>query len=102
MDECPKHLAPKDSPSTHSIFSPGSAIKDGRNDLSFDTRPPTSEELETCKWVTLTLDEFWDPKSKRFHEEEEKLESLNPTSRFNKDIMSLLRTLTDISDIFDD
>ncbi len=52
--------------------------------------------------MTLTSDEFWDPKSERFHEEEEKLESLDPTSRFNKDIMSLSRTLTDISDIFDD
>ena len=107
VDECPKHLALKDNPSTHSVLSPdeqvGVPLRIAGTIYVFQTRTPTAEEIETCKWVALMSDEFWDPKSERFYEEEEKLESLDPTrNKNNRDIMLLSRTLTDKNDTFDD
>jgi hypothetical protein len=63
VDECPKHLAPRDNPSTHSIFSPQD---DFRIPLmlqgvtsSFPTRTPTKHEIETCQWVYLSNEYDW-------------------------------------------
>lgn len=80
VDDCPKHLAPRDNPSTHSIFIPDQQVRVPLRLVGpvsvFDTRTPTKEEIDTCKWVTLTNDEHWDPQSAMFNEEEEKVEYL--------------------------
>jgi hypothetical protein len=107
VDDCPKHLAPKDKPSTHSIFSHEDQVhiplRMAGTMSVFDMRTPTKEEIEIFKWVLLTSDQFWDSRSETFNEEEEKLEYLDRTLiRNNRDIMSLSRTLTFISDTFDD
>jgi len=74
VDDVPLHLAPRDKPSTHSIFSPKDEftiplIMKGIFSCFF-TRTPTWEEIETCKHVKLT-DEFnWDPHSGDFQEQE--------------------------------
>jgi hypothetical protein len=74
VDDVPLHLAPRDKPSTHSIFSPKDEftiplIMKGIFSC-FSTRTPTWEEIETCKHVKLT-DEFnWDPHSGDFQEQE--------------------------------
>jgi len=76
VDDTPIHLSPINQPSTHSIYFPDEDI---RLQLSlkgcisyFHSRIPTNEEIESCKWITLTSDEPWDPHSLHFQEEEER------------------------------
>ncbi len=74
-DDCPRHLSPRDNPSSHSIYDPD---EDFRLPLSlkgvtsyFTSRTPTAREIETCKWITLSDDQEWDPHSQGFQEQEE-------------------------------
>ncbi len=103
VDDCPKHLAPKDNPSTHSIFIPEQQVRVPLRLLGtmsvFDTRTPSKEEIDTCQWIILTIDEPWDPKSERFNEEEEKVEYLcqHTIKQDDRHIMSLSRNLINTS-----
>jgi hypothetical protein len=80
VDDCPKHLAPRDRPSSHSIYS----VDDDFNiPLSlmgvtsyFVTRTPTTQEIETCKWITLTSENNWNPHSEHFSMQEESFQEL--------------------------
>jgi hypothetical protein len=55
-----------------------------------DTKTPTKDEIETCKWIVLTSDDVWDSKPDKFNEEEEKLEYLDCTLiRIDRDICPL-------------
>jgi len=74
VDDIPTHLAPSHQPSTHSIHC---ADDDLTLPLSlqgiisyFDTRTPTTEELDTCKWIIITNENDWDPHSPSFQERE--------------------------------
>jgi hypothetical protein len=58
VDDCPRHLAPADRPSTHSISSPEEEftiplLLKGVTSY-FTSRTPTIQELETCRWIILT------------------------------------------------
>jgi hypothetical protein len=41
-----------------------------------DTRTPSQEELDTCKWITLTNEHDWDPHSEFFQEQENNFDAL--------------------------
>jgi hypothetical protein len=65
VDDTPVHLAPKDRPSTHSIYSPEESF-----DIPlylkgvfsyFPSRTPISDELETCRRIHLTNEFKWNP-----------------------------------------
>lgn len=108
IDECPKHLAPRDKPSTHSIFVPEGNLciplrLKGPVSL-FDTRTPTYDEISSCKWVVLTGDKVWDPHSPAFHEEEEKMDFVHDVVNNCNDrqLMSLLSIKSSSSPFFDD
>jgi hypothetical protein len=75
LDDCPKHLAPPDKPSTHSIYLPDEDMYlpltlQGVTS-SFTIRTPTVEEIETCKWITLSNEHEWDLHSTHFQEQED-------------------------------
>jgi hypothetical protein len=67
VDNIPKHLAPKDRPSSHSIYSPDDDYVIPLNMKGifsgFETRTPTWEELDTCRHIKLTNDHAWNPHS---------------------------------------
>jgi hypothetical protein len=104
----PKNLAPKDNPSTNAIFVPVEEFRIPLHMSStmsvFDTRMPTREEIDSCRWITLKRDELWDPKSEIFNDNKEKVEYLyqNGTNGNNCYIMLLTRELTNIRNSFDD
>lgn len=110
VDDCPKHLAPPGNPSTHSLFIPENQLRicfKMKGPVSvFDTRMPTKDEISTCRWVTLTGDEVWDPHSESFQAEEEKVtyhdDYFLGRNHDSRTIMSLSKNLNNISDIFDD
>jgi hypothetical protein len=56
VDDCPVHLSPIDQPSTHSLFFPDDQISLPlllKGPISyFQSRTPTNEELERCKWMS--------------------------------------------------
>jgi hypothetical protein len=107
VDDCPKHLAPKDNPSIHSIFIPDQQVRVPLHMVGpvsvFDTRTPTKEEIDTYKWVILASDETWDHQSAMFHEEEEKVEYLfeHTVNQNDRHIMSLSINLINIIDLLD-
>jgi hypothetical protein len=108
VDECPKHLAPKNKPCTHAIHVPEQGVtiplKMSGTMSVFETRTPSQEELESCMWVSLTGDEVWDPRSDHFSTEEEKLE-YHEDDIFkcrDRQLMTLTRNLMHISEAFDD
>jgi hypothetical protein len=81
VDDVPLHLSPANQPSTHSIYLPE---EDLRPPLSLigvisvlNTCTSTQEELDSCKWVTLTNDACWDPHSSAF-QENERIPTLTP------------------------
>jgi hypothetical protein len=114
VDDVPMHLAPYWQPSTHSIFSPEDDIQlpltlHGVISL-IETRTPTQEELDTCKWVVLTSDMTWDPHSSLFHENEclaattpdPKDRVLLPIKTYHSNLRLYDNDLLGISSIFDD
>jgi hypothetical protein len=108
VEDCPKHLAPKNKPSNHAISVPEQGVtiplKMAGTMSVFDSRTPTQEELESCMWVHLTGDKIWDPKSETFATEEEKIEYLEDSvfKRRDRQLMTLSRNLVHISEAFDD
>jgi hypothetical protein len=74
VDNVQIHLAPPDRPSTHSICSPQDnfTVPLFMKGIfyCFHSRTPTKEELDTCQWVKLTDEHFWDPHSDTFQEQE--------------------------------
>jgi uncharacterized protein YbaR (Trm112 family) len=70
VDDVPVYLAPINKPSTHATYT----TKDDFNiPLSlngvisyFQTRTPTHQELETCKWIILRDPNTWEPHSENF------------------------------------
>ena len=80
VEDCPRHLSPKDRPSSHSIYS---ANDDFNIPLSlagvtsyFYTRTPTVHELESCQWITLSNENDWDPHLEHFMDQEENYQDL--------------------------
>jgi hypothetical protein len=74
VDDIPKHLSPNPTELSHSIYCPEEDVYISlqlKGIISgFRTRSPSIEEVESCKWVTLTSDAPWDPKSPEFEENE--------------------------------
>jgi hypothetical protein len=70
VDDIPRHLAPDPEFATHSIFLPEDSTRiplELNGVISgFPTRTPTLEEIENCKWLTLTSELEWDPHSLDF------------------------------------
>ncbi len=114
--DCPKHLAPKNQPSSHSIYAPMEdltiPLKLRGVTLFFATRTPTVHEVETCRWVYMTNKYDWDPHSDTYQEQESNYEELlNNPEYVDRNIMSLTTTrlydpfktvMTDISQCYDD
>jgi hypothetical protein len=104
VDDCPKHLAPPNKPSTHSIFIPESQLRlplclKGPISL-FDSRSPTQYELEHCKWVHLTNDEVWDPHStEQLQDNEERVEHVRRSDDYERCIYALNGRTNPFSDI---
>ncbi len=98
VEDVPMHLAPKDKPSLHSIYS---QEDDFVIPLSlkgvfscFATRTPTWDEIETCKHIKLT-DEFnWDPHSEDFQDQEN---NLGDHMRGDYSIPSVYRRIMQVS-----
>jgi hypothetical protein len=80
VDDIPKHLAPQSKPSTHSIICSDEDMilpLSLKGVISYiDTRTPSQEELDTCKWITLTNEHDWDPHSEFFQEQENNFDAL--------------------------
>jgi hypothetical protein len=80
VDDIPKHLAPQSKPSTHSIICSNEDMilpLSLKGVISYiDTRTPSQEELDTCKWITLTNEHDWDPHSEFFQEQENNFDAL--------------------------
>jgi hypothetical protein len=114
--DCPKHLAPKNQPSSHSIYAPMEdltiPLKLRGVTLFFATWTPTVHEVETCRWVYMTNKYDWDPHSDTYQEQESNYEELlNNPKYVDRNIMSLTTTrlydpfktvMTDISQCYDD
>jgi hypothetical protein len=110
VDNCPKHLAPLNKPSTHSIFIPESQLRlplclKGPISL-FDSRSPTQYELEHCKWVHLTNDEVWDPHStEQLQDNEECIENVMHPDDYERCIYALngrTNPFLDITNLLED
>jgi hypothetical protein len=73
VDDVPKHLS-HDGKSTHSLYFPVEQIQlplRMRGCISYlPTRYPAKDELEECRWLTVTGDSIWDPYSTTFEEQE--------------------------------
>lgn len=76
---CQKHLAPKITDTTHSIVFPEDNITiplELQGIISkLTTRLPTTEEVENCRWLTLTNEAEWDPNDPIFMEKEHNIQS---------------------------
>lgn len=70
VDDVSVPLAPINKPLTHSIYAPKEdfSIPLSLNGIisCFQTRTPTWQELDTCKWVIQTNHQTWDPHSEHF------------------------------------
>jgi hypothetical protein len=111
VDDTPVHLAPKDRPSTHSIYSPDESF-----DIPlylkgvfsyFPSRTPTSDELETCRRIHLTNEFEWNPHSDQFQEQENNILEHNRGDYYinanQRQIMCLhTNDMKEISAAFDD
>jgi hypothetical protein len=74
VDDVPKHLAKDPTVATHSIYIPEEDIHiplSMRGVIScLPVRLPTAQEIESCRWITLTSDMEWDPHSEEFENNE--------------------------------
>jgi hypothetical protein len=89
VDECPRHLAPVDQPSSHASQSPDDnmiipLLLRGVTSY-FISQTPTVHELETCKWVVLSNEHGWDPYSDSFPGQEDIFHELEGQSNSDKD-----------------
>lgn len=95
VDDCPRHLAPLDRPSTHSIQAPDSDLNiplSLRGVTSyFSSRTPTVQELETCKWIILSNEYDWNPHSESFQGQEENFQNLENQKLKDRHIYDLHR-----------
>jgi hypothetical protein len=74
VDDVPRHLS-HDGTSTHSLYSPNEQVclpLRINGVISYlDTRYPSQEEVNNCRWLIATNDVVWDPYSDSFAEQEE-------------------------------
>jgi len=100
VDDCPRHLAPADKPSIHSIYAPDEefTIPLALNGVTsyFTSRTPTVHELETCKWIILTNEHEWDPHSDYFQSQEQNFQDLEDLPRQHRE-RSIYKTTTTIN-----
>jgi hypothetical protein len=73
VDDIPFHLAPRDRPTKHAIYSEDRESfhvpLQFKGCISyFHSRTLTQEELETCRWITITDKHHWDLHSDSFQE----------------------------------
>jgi len=118
VNDCPKHLAPPNNPSSHSIICNNEG-EDLHINLSlkgvtsyFTTRIPMIQEIETCKWIYLTNENDWDPHSEEFQVREQLHNDIQDFDRNheNRNIYCvqtschdpLFTEFTEISHAFDD
>jgi len=73
VDDVPRHLSPNGN-STHSIYLPNEDIRlplQLCGVISYiDTRYPSQQEINTCRWLVMKNDEDWQPYDESFHENE--------------------------------
>jgi len=104
VDDCPKHLAPRNQPSSHSLHAP---MEDLTIPLKlkgvtsfFSTRTLTVQEVETCKWVYMSDEHNWDPHSEDYQEQENNYDALDKYhDQRDRDIMDVT-TINRLSDPF--
>jgi len=94
VEDCPKHLAPSDKPSSHSIQAPEDNITIPLSMKGvtsyFTTRTPTISEVETCQWVHLTNEYDWDPHSEPHEQQETNYDELRTYGDYHdRHIMSI-------------
>jgi hypothetical protein len=80
VDDCPKHLSPNPSHTSHLIYIPKVDLRiplQLQGVVScFPTHFPSNYELNHYPWIELTSDNEWDPNDKRFQEWEERLDHI--------------------------
>jgi hypothetical protein len=73
VDDVPRHLS-HDGKSTHSLYFPDEQVRLPlrlKGVISYlETRLPTQDEINNCRWLTATNDTVWDPYSDSFAEQE--------------------------------
>ncbi len=91
MDDIPTHLAPSYQPSTPSIYCVDDdvvVLLSLQGVISyFNTRTPTTEELDTCKWILITSEEDWHPHFPTLQEQEadgKEIHNLNEYSPYGR------------------
>jgi hypothetical protein len=94
VDDVPKHLAKDPTIATHSIYIPEQDIcipLSMHGVIScLPVRLPTIQEIESCRWITLTSDMEWDPHSEEFENNERKAqESENTVTTVERDIFAI-------------
>jgi hypothetical protein len=99
VDDVPVHLS-HDHSSIHSIIYPDEEIsiplKLNGCFSYIPTRTPKNEEIETCKWLTLTSDTLWEPNSMPFNEYDEAVvNSINNGTVLDRSIFSMKRDMRD-------
>jgi len=102
VDECPKHLAPVENPSSHSIYSVQDELRiplilKGVTS-GFHSRTPTKDEIDNCKWIYLSNEHYWDPHSHEHQEQEEAFASLSEYPTHNRELCTM--TVSSRGDIF--
>jgi hypothetical protein len=101
VEDCPKHLSPRDQLLSHCIHS---VCDDFSIPLSltgvtsyFPTRTPTVQEIESCKWIILSDENEWNPHSDHFMNQEENFQELQiiiETEAFSKSVLSVDKSNT--------
>jgi hypothetical protein len=104
VNDCPKHLAPPNNPSSHSIICEdnGEALNISLNlngvTSYFNTRTPTTYEIETCRCIHLTDEFSWDPHSDTFQEQEELFEDVMDLN-YNQENRQIYSVQTMVEDV---
>jgi len=103
VDDVPKHLS-HDKRSTHSIFFPEENVRlpfKLKGVISYlDTRLPSFNEVNNCRWLIVTGDEDWDLYNDSFAENEDfTADETVPNSEMTRHGREICSTFTEETDI---
>ncbi len=83
VDDAPRHLS-QDNKSTHSLYFPDLDVRlplQLKGVISyFNTRYPSQQEVDNCRWLVVTNDANWDPYDDSFAEQEQLVNEHEQTS----------------------
>jgi hypothetical protein len=83
VDDVPRHLS-HDNKSTHSLYFPDQDVRlplQLKGVISYlNTRYPSQQEVDNCRWLVVTNDANWDPYDDSFAEQEQLVNEHEQTS----------------------